>query len=44
MQLLGKGLKSIAIVTALLGMHVAIGNDVIWKNAQSTWQNSNTTC
>jgi len=30
-QLLGKGIKSIAIVTALLGMHVAIGNYVIWK-------------
>jgi len=29
MQLLGKGIKSIAIVTALLGMRVAIGNYVI---------------
>ena len=31
MQLLGKGLKSIAIVTALLGMRVTIGNYAIWK-------------
>jgi len=31
MQLLGKGLKSIAIVTALLGMQIGIGNDAIWK-------------
>jgi len=31
MQLLGKGLKSIAIVTALLGICVTIGNYAIWK-------------
>jgi len=31
MQLLGKGLKTISIVTALLGMHVALGNYKIWK-------------
>jgi len=29
--ILGNGIKSIAVVTALLGMHNAIGNDVIWK-------------
>jgi len=31
MQLLGKELKTISIITALLGMHVALGNYKIWK-------------
>jgi len=31
MQLLGKGLKTISIVTALLGMRVTLGNYKIWK-------------
>ena len=31
MQLLGKGLKTISIIVALLGMHVALGNYKIWK-------------
>jgi len=31
MQLLGKGLKTILIVIALLGMHVALGSSKTWK-------------
>jgi len=31
MQLLGKGLKTISIIVALLGMHVALGSYKTWK-------------
>ncbi len=32
MQLLGKGLKSIAIITALLGIHASLGFCTTWKS------------
>jgi len=32
MQLLGKGLKSIAIITALLGIHASLGFYTTWKS------------
>ena len=34
MQLLGKGLKGMAIVTALLGIHSTLGNYKPWKDMQ----------